>query len=260
MNYRTYTYPDGHTEFVPMTDEEAREQLLAMKEAGELALTEDGMIECEMLDPETADRLDADFAAFVAAQAAAQIEAQDAEPEPEHPTQEQRHLWANARTAHALLSGSPYVYLEDDPEGDEVYYDLILINWKGQEVVCPVPVVINMLHPEPHMFYSDPEQNIVTLIGYRPDEYRLRQDWDEAAELRFKAAHAAAYAATAAYAADGDTLLQHVIAQAAGNMCMQVGVSVSEVAADLRSHLIAEGLTNEDLREIAAAAVAAVNV
>jgi len=171
------------------------------------------------------------------------------------PTQEQRHLWANARTAHALLSGAPYVYLEDDPGGDEVYYDLILVNWRGKEVVCPVPVVVEMLHSNPHEFYSDPEQNIVTLIGYRPDEYRIRQEWDE---VRFKAAHAAAHAATAAYA-DG-ALLQHVIAQAAGNMCMRPGVSVPEVAANLRSHLIAEGLTDEAVREIAAAAVAAVNV
>lgn len=172
MNYRTYTYPDGHTEFVPMSDEEASEQLLAMKAAGELALSEDGMIECEMLDPAIAGRLDAD----IAGQAAAQIEDQEPEPEPVHPTQEQRHLWANARMAHALLSGAPYTYLWDPSaqHDDDVWGDLILVNWKGQEIVCPVPVVIDMLHPDSYTWYGS-SQTVAELIGYAPVEYRERE-------------------------------------------------------------------------------------
>ena len=172
MNYRTYTYPDGHTEFVPMSDEEASEQLLAMKAAGELALSEDGMIECEMLDPAIAGRLDAD----IAGQAAAQIEDQEPEPEPEHPTQEQRHVWANARTAHALLSGAPYVYLYDELLNleDNVYMDLILVTWRGQEIVCPVPIVIDMIHPDSYTWYGT-GQTVADLIGYPPTEYRERE-------------------------------------------------------------------------------------
>ena len=96
----------------------------------------------------------------------------------EHPTQEQRHRWANARTAHALLSGAPYVYVSDPNavHEDDVWGDLILVNWRGQEVVCPVPVVVDMLHPDPYAWYGEPG-TVPELIGYAPVEYRERE-WD----------------------------------------------------------------------------------
>ena len=96
--------------------------------------------------------------------------------EPVHPTQEQRHLWANARMAHALLSGAPYTYLWDPSaqHDDDVWGDLILVNWKGQEIVCPVPVVIDMLHPDSYTWYGS-SQTVAELIGYAPVEYRERE-------------------------------------------------------------------------------------
>ena len=95
----------------------------------------------------------------------------------EHPTEEQRHLWANARTAHALLSGAPYVYVSDPNAAheDDLYGDLIIVTWRGQEVVCPVPVVVSMLHPNPYEWYGEPEATVPALIGYAPTEYRERE-------------------------------------------------------------------------------------
>lgn len=97
--------------------------------------------------------------------------------EPEHPTQEQRYRWANARTAAALLTGAPYVYLTDPDaaHGDDLYGDLILITWRGQEIVCPVPVVVEMLHPDPYAWYGEPDATVPGLIGYPPTEYRERE-------------------------------------------------------------------------------------
>lgn len=94
----------------------------------------------------------------------------------ENQKQEQNYKWANARTAAALLTGAPYIYVYDQfcVDENDIYGDLILVTWRGQQIVCPVPVVVEMLADDLDGWYADEKQNIPTLIGYAPAEYRER--------------------------------------------------------------------------------------